>query len=394
MSRHELKYLFLIVLIFLAACIETDIYLPAFPDMMQFFAVNESRIQSLLSWNFWGICLSSPIYGPLSDAIGRKKPLIFALVIFAAGSLVTVWTDDFSLMLLGRVLQGIGSGGCFTLGTAVLFDAFREDRAVAIVGHLNTIVPVTMAAAPMIGGLLNYHFGFRANFVAIAILVITSLIICLATLEETLEPQRRFPLDPAKIGRDFARTLSSGPFWLLTSIICMLFAAYLSFVSISSVLFVLELGVAKAWFPVYQGSVIGSYVAGSLALARLTTQLGSRRVKRFGLGAIALGGVSFVVTSLLTPRDPILLTLTMCPFGFGCSLLMGPYFTEVMEMLPDIKGTVASLLTSLRLLITAALLGVVAQVYDGTVMPLTFLVGSALLIAGIGATVYERRYRR
>ena len=71
---NELKYLFLIVVIFIAACIETDIYLPAFPDMMVWFSASEGAIQSLLTWNFLGICISGPLYGPLSDAVGRKKP--------------------------------------------------------------------------------------------------------------------------------------------------------------------------------------------------------------------------------------------------------------------------------------------------------------------------------
>ena len=81
-KNKERYYLFLITIIFIAACIETDIYLPAFPDMMKFFAVSEGAIQGLLTWNFLGICLSGPFYGPISDAFGRKKPLLFALLLF------------------------------------------------------------------------------------------------------------------------------------------------------------------------------------------------------------------------------------------------------------------------------------------------------------------------
>jgi MFS transporter, DHA1 family, multidrug resistance protein len=72
----EIKYLSVIIIIFIAACIETDIYLPAFPDMMKAFSVSESAIQGLLTWNFVGICISGPFYGPISDSFGRKKPLL------------------------------------------------------------------------------------------------------------------------------------------------------------------------------------------------------------------------------------------------------------------------------------------------------------------------------
>src|SRR5579872_7018825 len=111
MNRTELKFLFLIIVVFIAACIETDIYLPAFPDMMAWFSVSEAAIQSLLTWNFIGICLSGPLYGPLSDAFGRKKPLMIALGMFLLGSIITVYAQSLNQMLIGRILQGLGSGG-------------------------------------------------------------------------------------------------------------------------------------------------------------------------------------------------------------------------------------------------------------------------------------------
>src|SRR5271156_5602586 len=104
--KTEIKYLFLIIIVFIAACIETDIYLPAFPDMMQFFSVSEGAIQGLLTWNFVGICVSGPFYGPLSDSFGRKRPLMIALLLFLVGSILTFFGTTFSQMLTGRVLQG------------------------------------------------------------------------------------------------------------------------------------------------------------------------------------------------------------------------------------------------------------------------------------------------
>ncbi len=105
MNRHEFKWFIIILIIFLAAGIETDIYLPAFPDMITFFGVSESRIQQLLSWNFIGICLSGPLYGPISDTVGRRWPLLAALGLFLLGSLITIFTSDFELMLVGRFLS-------------------------------------------------------------------------------------------------------------------------------------------------------------------------------------------------------------------------------------------------------------------------------------------------
>src|ERR1700733_7349986 len=266
--KTELKYLFLIIVVFIAACIETDIYLPAFPDMMAWFSASESAIQGLLTWNFVGICISGPLYGPLSDAFGRKKPLMIALGIFFMGSIVTLFAQTLDQMLWGRILQGLGSGGCFTLGTAIIFDTFKKERAIAANNSLSTIMPLIMAAAPMIGGYLNNSFGFRSNFLAIVLFVLLSLIICLFYFKETLPVENRTPLRVKSLLNDFKRAFTSLPFWQLTAVTSLLFAGYIAFLSGTSLLFVVEFGMSKAVFPFIQGAILGGWVAGSLALKR------------------------------------------------------------------------------------------------------------------------------
>jgi DHA1 family bicyclomycin/chloramphenicol resistance-like MFS transporter len=111
--NKDLKYMFIIITIFVSAVIETDIYLPAFPDMLIYFEQTEDSIHKILTWNFIGLCISGPIYGPLSDSYGRKNLLLFALIIFAGGSVITIIANSFDFLLVGRVLQGLGSGGVF-----------------------------------------------------------------------------------------------------------------------------------------------------------------------------------------------------------------------------------------------------------------------------------------
>jgi len=90
---NTFRTIFFIAMIFIVACIETDIYLPAMPDMMTYFDTSEAMIQSLLSWNFIGICLSGPFYGPLSDAFGRRKLLLLAMIIFSMG--IGLWINNY-----------------------------------------------------------------------------------------------------------------------------------------------------------------------------------------------------------------------------------------------------------------------------------------------------------
>lgn len=391
MNKKELKYLILIFVIFVAACIETDIYLPAFPDMMNFFHASEGEIQGLLTWNFIGICLSGPFYGPISDAFGRKKPLMAALGMFLLGSIITLFAQDFTFMLLGRILQGLGSGGCFTLGTAIIFDAFQDKKAIRAINQLNLIVPILMASAPMLGGYLNQAYGFRSNFLAIALCVLASCFICWFFFDETLSKEKRSPLQSKKIIQDFKRAFTCLPFWQMTLVVSLIFTGYIVFVSASAVLFVVEFGVSKEVFPFYQAAILGAWVVGSLTHSRAHAKLGVLKVKISGLSLVVLGGFGFAAAAWLTPQDPFFLTLGMLLFAFGANWLMGFYFAEGMEVLPDIKGVAASLLTSARLLLSAVIVGAASALYDGTIYPIVAVVVGVVVIVLPIIYFYEKR---
>ncbi len=394
LTKTELKYLFLIIVVFIAACIETDIYLPAFPDMMAWFSVSEGAIQSLLTWNFVGICLSGPLYGPLSDSFGRKKPLMAALGMFLAGSIITLFAQNLDQMLLGRVLQGVGSGGCFTLGTAIIFDAFQKERAIAALNKLNTIIPLIMAAAPVAGGYLNHAFGFRSNFLAIAIFVALSLIVCLFFFEETLAKEKRTPFQGKKVLDDFKQAFCNLGFWQVTVVISLIFSGYIAFLSGSAVLFVVEFGMSKTIFPLVQATLLGGWVAGSLLLDRAIVKWGTPKVKKTGTILCVLGGVGFALAALVMPRDPYLLTAGMVIYAFGANWVIGLYFPEGMELLPDIKGVTASLLTSARLLIASLIVGVASALYNATIYPLAIIIFGTIVIILPTLFWFEKRKKQ
>ncbi len=374
------RFTIILSFVFAAACIETDIYLPAFPDMMDFFGTTEEVIQSLLTWNFFALCLSSVLYGPASDAYGRKPFLIGALSIFLVGSLITVFSDDFGYVLLGRVFQGLGSGGCFTLGSAMIFDSLNEEDSAIVLNRLNTLVPLAMGGAPLVGAYLNQAYGFRANFEAIAITVALSLVICAFGFEEPLSEEKRRPLNKDNLKHDFKALLTSFPFWQICLFIGLVFAAFMSFLAGITLLFICEFGVPKTLYPFYQGSLLLAYVIASLTCSPLIERIGMTKVRDLGAILSFSGAIFLSIAIIFTPRNPELLTLSMIPFTFGMMYSMTPSFATLMNLFPEIKGLNASLLTSFRLLITAAVVDISSRLYDGTIYPVALTAIAAILL--------------
>jgi len=381
-TASEMRQLVQIVIIFVAACIETDIYLPAFPDMMNAFHVSEAKIQGILTWNFIGLCVAGPIYGPISDSIGRRKPLFVALGLFLLGSIVTVFAADFNWLLVGRILQGLGSGGCFTLGSAIIFDAFSQEKALIALNHLNTIIPIAMALAPLTGGILNQNFGFRANFLAIMGVVFLSWIISLVSFRETLPSSQRRLLQPRKLGKDFGRVFRSFAFWQMNLPVCLLFGGYLAFLSISAVLFVVEFRIPKTVYPYFQAAVLLGWLAASFTSSWCLKNWGTKRTKTIGIVVLGVSFIFFQLTCYFVPRNPYALTFFMVTYAFGYNWVQTPYFGEIMSLMPDIKGILGSIVTSCRLLLTSVVVAFSGQFYDRSIGSFSIAMwGIALIVA-------------
>ena len=243
----------------------------------------------------------------------------------------------------------------------------------------------------MLGGYLNNAFGFRSNFLAIAFFVMISLVITLFSFKETLPKEKRMPLNVKSVLKDFKEVFCCLPFWQLTLVICLIFSSYIAFLSGTSVLFVVEFGMSKSVFPFVQGAILGGWVVGSFLLRPAITKWGIGKVKKIGLIACVVGGVELAIATLLAPRDPYLLTMGQPLYAFGANWIIGLYFPENMQILPHIKGTAASLITSARLLSAALIVGLTSALYNSTVYPLTaVVVGSLVLILPL-LIMYEKR---
>ncbi len=379
-TATELYQLFLIIVIFAAACLETDIYLPAFPDIMAYFGVSETKIQWILSWNFIALCISGPIYGPLSDSFGRKGPLTVGLTLFLIGSIITAFANSFEWLLLGRVLQGLGAGGCFAIGGAIIFDAFQKDKAVLALNRINVIIPCLLGAAPMLGGFLNIHFGFRSNFIFVCLLVFISWLLFVATFKETLSSTQRKTMSLKLHSQDFMRICRNKSFWQLNLIISLLFTVYISFLSISPVLFMIGFGIAKDVYPLFQGTIIAAWLVASLGAEAMLERLGEHGMKKLGSTCLVASLILFILCLAFAARNPLLLTASLSIFALGFNWVQTPCFIEIMNIMPDLKGSVSALITSIRLLLSALAVALVGALYNGSIASFAYIFFAAMAV--------------
>lgn len=150
-TLNTISWLFLVILGALMAftSLSTDIYLPAMPQMEKDLQGNvELTITGFLA----GFAVAQLIWGPISDRIGRKKPLFMGLIIFVIGSIGCAYSQTIEQIVFWRVIQAIGACTAPMLARAMIRDLYARTQAAQMLSTLTIVMAIAPIAGPLLGG--------------------------------------------------------------------------------------------------------------------------------------------------------------------------------------------------------------------------------------------------
>ena len=168
----------------------TDMYLPCLPSQAAYFMTTASRVQLGLTTSMIGLAAGQLFVGPISDKIGRRRPLIACMLLFIAGSVACCLAPDILSFIIFRLFQGLGGAGGIVIAKSVATDMYSGKelaKFMAMIGAVNGVAPI---AAPVIGGMLMKVTDWRGIFVVLIAIGIILLALSLR-LKESLPAERR-----------------------------------------------------------------------------------------------------------------------------------------------------------------------------------------------------------
>ncbi len=190
LSRRQ-KIVYIVILGTLTALgpFTIDLYLPAFPALQADLGVSEAAVQLTLTGTIIGFAAGQLLVGPLSDATGRRLPLITATVVHVGASIGAASSDDITMLMLFRVLQGVGAAGGGVVAMAMVRDLFGGYTLVRMLSYMALVNGMAPIFAPVIGSQLLLLFPWPGIFWFLAgygVLVITAVsIFIVETLPRT-----------------------------------------------------------------------------------------------------------------------------------------------------------------------------------------------------------------
>jgi len=375
------EFIALAALLISLVALSIDSMLPALAVMgEELGAASENQAQLVVSALFLGLGIGQMIYGPLSDRFGRRPMIQIGLVLFGVGCLLSLMATSFSMMLAGRVLQGLGIAGPRIVTVAMVRDRYKGAAMAEIMSLIMTLFILVPAIAPMLGQGLLLISSWRLIFTVLLAAAVISFIWLTLRQPETLAPSNRRSLSPAMLATgvlEIARNRTSSGYILATGLI---FGAFLGYLNSAAQIFQVQYGLG-AWFPIFFGSIALAFGCASLLNARLVMRIGMRALTRRAILGVITTSLAFLLLAWMTAGHPPLpaFMLYLLIVFFCIGVLFGNLNALAMEPLGHIAGIAASVIGTVTTLLSLVLGALIGLAYDGTVLPL--IAGFAILSA-------------
>ena len=398
MGRRE--FIVLMSMLTALTALAIDMMLPAFGELRSEFglAADSNALALIVTVFFIGIGLGQLMWGPLADALGRKRILWAGLAVYIVGAIGGALSPSLEVLLLWRFVMGLGAAGVRVVGHGVVRDRYRGDAMAKVLSYIMAIFILVPMLAPSLGSIVllvgTWRWVFAFFAVAAALMAAWSL-----RLPETLPPARRIPLDPGRLlaaGRYVASSRFTMGFTLAATAMFGFFSSYLG----TTQLIVEDIYGLAEWFPLIFGGTSIAYGLATLVNPRLIDRFGLRRMLRFSIAGLVVASTVFAALALSTGgRPPLALYLASIMSILVMHALSMPNLTSAAMMpMGHVAGTAAAVIGSVTTLGGAAIGATIDARYDGSVTPMA-VAAVLVALAALGLTrwsdaVWERDAER
>lgn len=366
------EFIALIAVITSLVALSIDAILPALPIIADELAVADYRqTQWVITALIFGMSFGQLVFGPLSDAYGRKFGILTGIVLFCVGSVMSMVATSFPMLILGRVLQGIGVSGPRIASMALVRDKYVGDQMARVMSFVMMVFILVPMLAPMIGQVILSWFGWREIFGLFILLSGLAGAWLAIRQPETLAVTDRRPFHVGTIASTGLLVLKHPRVLGFSVTAGFVFGGLLAYVATAQYIFQDIYGLGDN-FPYYFAALAFGVGCASLVNGAMVTRLGAQR-----LSVIALFGMLFfagllLLVSLLSGGVPALWVFMSVGFlmFFCVGILFGNLNSLAMVPLGKMAGIGAAVIGSISNIVAVVVSGSIGWAFQTTLTPL------------------------
>jgi len=370
-KRSQLEFVVLMASLMSIVALTIDALLPALPIIGEYLNVDSALDNpKLITSIFLGLGFGQLLLGPLSDSLGRKPIVYTGFIIFFIASIICITTKSFEIMLLGRVLQGIGLAAPRTMAIAMVRDSYSGDYMAKILSIVVMVFILVPVVAPTLGQFIMNHYHWKSIFVFTLVFGVLVMFWFWLRQPETLKEKYKIPYRISNYKSGTFKFLRIKPAVIYTLLSGFITGSFLVYLSTSQRIFEKQYDMAEE-FPL---------IFASLAISvGLATFMNSQLVVRFGMKRIVhVAMVSFILISLVfiilfnsgsNPSIEVLITFFVLQF-FTIGFLFGNLRALAMQPIGHIAGIGSALNGFISTVMAVPIANYIGTFVKGSVTPL------------------------
>jgi DHA1 family bicyclomycin/chloramphenicol resistance-like MFS transporter len=367
-----------------------DIMLPALPHLGAAFKIADgNHLQAVLSVFLLGFGFAQFAIGPLSDRYGRRPILLAGMGVYCIASVLALFAPSFEMLLLARLLQGLGTAATRVIAVSIVRDCYSGGRMAGVMSLAIMVFISVPVIAPSFGQALMVLTEWRGIFVVLMLYGLLTFAWSAWRLPETLSVANRRSLAIPDVLFAYRQTISHRQTLGYGVAAGVLQGALFAFVFTSQQVFT-EIFHLGHYFPLAFASIAFGVAIAGFFNSRVVNRLGMRFISHAALfGFVTVG--SLMLLGVLAGFMPLWLFMALSMimmFAFG--LMFSNFTALAMEPQGHIAGTASSLYGTLTTLLGIAIGAFIGQHYDGTLLPFTTGLFACTLIALAVVLVAEK----
>ncbi|OIS59290.1 Bcr/CflA family drug resistance efflux transporter [Bacillus subtilis] len=381
-GKERLALAFLLGMLAILGPLNIDMYLPSFPEIAEDLSASASLVQLSLTACLVGLTIGQLIVGPVSDAQGRRKPLLICIFLFALSSLFCALSPNITTLVAARFLQGFTASAGLVLSRAIVRDVFTGRELSKFFSLLMVITAVAPMVAPMTGGaiLLLPFATWHTIFHVLMIIGFLLVLLIALRLKETLPPEKRIPSSIGTSVKTMGSLLKDRSFMGYALTVGFIHGGSFAYVSGTPFVYQDIYGVSPQVFSILFGINGLAIISGSFIIGRFGGIIHEKSLLRMAvITAMIATAVLLTMTIIHGPLATLVISIFIYMITIG--MVLTSTFTLAMEKQGHRAGSASALLGMLPLLlgsIVSPLVGIneTTAVPMGAIMFVTAVIGS------------------